>query len=67
VPIIALDLGEADRMRAVQQALMERGVAIAFSSGYSSVGPNGALRIAVFATHTAEMIDQLLVELRGVV
>lgn len=66
VPIIPIDLGTADRMRAAQQHLLDRGVAIAYSSGYSSVGPNGALRIAVFATHTSEMIDRLLEELRSV-
>jgi len=67
VPIIPIDLGSIDRMREAQQRLLERGVAIAYSSGYSSAGPNGALRIAVFATHTAEMIDQLLDELRRVI
>lgn len=67
VPIIALDLGTSERMRGVHTALMERGVAIAYSSGYSSVGPNGALRIAVFATHTPEMIDQLVGQLRRLV
>ncbi len=63
VPIVPVELGTADRMKAVQAELMTRGIAIAFSSGYSSVGPNGALRIAVFATHTPEMIDRLLAEL----
>jgi 8-amino-7-oxononanoate synthase len=67
VPIIPIDLGDADRMRGAQQRLLERGVAIAYSSGYSSVGPNGALRIAVFATHTPEMIDRLVAEVRHVV
>jgi 7-keto-8-aminopelargonate synthetase-like enzyme len=67
VPIVPVELGAADRMKAVQAELMERGVAIAFSSGYSSVGPNGALRIAVFATHTPDMIDRLLEELGRVV
>jgi len=64
VPIIPLDLGTPARMKAVQASLMDRGLAIAFSSGYSSVGPNGALRIAVFATHTPQMIDRLVDELR---
>ena len=67
VPIVPVELGTAERMKAIQAELMTRGVAIAFSSGYSSVGPNGALRIAVFATHTPEMIDRLLDELRQVV
>jgi 7-keto-8-aminopelargonate synthetase-like enzyme len=64
IPIVPIELQTADRMKSVQATLMSHGVAIAFSSGYSSAGPNGALRIAVFATHTPQMIDHLLDELR---
>lgn len=67
VPIVPIDLGTADRMRAVQVELMNRGIAIAFSSGYTSVGPNGALRVAIFATHTPPMIIRLLAELKSLV
>ncbi len=64
VPIICLELGDAANMRRIQQALMERDIAIAYASSYSGVGPQGALRIAVCAAHTDAMIDQLLAALR---
>ena len=36
---------------------------IAYMPSYSGLGPAGALRLAVFATHTEAMIRQLLDEL----
>jgi len=67
VPIICLQLGDAGKMARIQQGLAERGIIIAFIRAYSGVGPEGALRIAVFATHTAEMIIRLIDELKRVV
>ncbi len=63
VPIICLSIGTADNMRRIQTELMQRGIVIAHMATYSGLGPEGALRIAVFATHTDEMISQLLGEL----
>jgi 8-amino-7-oxononanoate synthase len=60
VPIVSLTLGSADRMRRIQGELMRQGILIAYMGDYSGVGPEGMLRIAVFATHTDEMIDELL-------
>jgi 8-amino-7-oxononanoate synthase len=61
VPIVSIDLRDAQRMQSVQEQLMaEAGIAIAYNAAYSGVGPNGLLRIAVLATHTEEMIDRLL-------
>jgi 8-amino-7-oxononanoate synthase len=67
VPIVALTIGDAGNMQRVQRALMERGITVAYMAAYSGLGPEGALRIAVFATHTEEMIGQLLDELRRLV
>ena len=64
VPICGLSVGDAANMRRIQQALMEQGIAIAYMAAYSGLGPEGALRVAVFATHTDEMIQQLLDALR---
>lgn len=64
VPICCLTVGDAANMRRIQQALMEQSIAIAYMASYSGLGPEGALRVAVFATHTEEMIGQLLHELR---
>jgi 8-amino-7-oxononanoate synthase len=47
----------------LQRELFERGLAIFHSRNYPGVGEEGALRIAVFATHTDAMIDRLLQEM----
>jgi 8-amino-7-oxononanoate synthase len=67
VPIVCLTVGTAENMRRIQRELMSRGIAIAYMAAYSGLGPEGALRLAVFATHTEAMIRQLLEELRRVV
>jgi glycine C-acetyltransferase/8-amino-7-oxononanoate synthase len=46
---------------------MQRGIAVAYMAAYSGLGPKGALRIAVFATHTPAMIGRLLEELGRIV
>jgi 8-amino-7-oxononanoate synthase len=66
VPIICLVVGNAGNMERMQRELMRRGVAIAYIAAYSGLGTAGALRIAVFATHTEEMIRRFLDELRKV-
>jgi len=60
VPIICLALNSGDAMRHVQSQLAERGIMVAYMPSYSGLGPAGALRLAVFATHTEAMIRQLL-------
>jgi 8-amino-7-oxononanoate synthase len=67
VPIVCLVAGGAENMRRIQQELMRRGIAVAYMAAYSGLGPEGGLRIAVFATHTEAMIGQLLDELRRLV
>ncbi len=66
-PVICLRLGTAERMRQIQAGLMAEGILIAYMSAYSGLGAEGALRLAVFATHTAEMIDRLPNVLRGLI
>jgi len=60
VPIACLQFGNAANMRRIQEELMRRGILIAYMPTYSGLGPEGALRLAVFATHTEAMIGQLL-------
>ena len=67
VPIICLVAGDADNMRRIQQELKLRGIAVAYMAAYSGLSAAGGLRIAVFATHTEEMIQRFLDELRQVV
>jgi glycine C-acetyltransferase/8-amino-7-oxononanoate synthase len=54
-------------MQRIQRELMQRGIAVAYMAAYCGLGPEGGLRIAVFATHTEPMIQQLLDELRRLV
>jgi 7-keto-8-aminopelargonate synthetase-like enzyme len=63
VPIIPLVIGSGPNMDRIQQCLMAQGIAIAYAKAYAGTGPEGLLRIAIFATHTPEMIDRLLDEL----
>jgi 7-keto-8-aminopelargonate synthetase-like enzyme len=64
VPIICLTLGSSDNMQRIQQALMREGILIAYRKSYSGLGSEGALRIAVFSTHTRAMIDALIDAIR---
>ena len=65
-PIVSLRVGSTEQMQRIHQTLKDRGLIVPYVSGYSGVGPEGVLRIAVFATHTAAMIHQLLDELHRV-
>jgi len=64
-PIIGVTIGNADNMRRIHQDLKAAGILLPYST-YSGAGKEGVLRIAVFATHTDEMLDRLLAELRRV-
>ncbi|MEN6406771.1 MAG: pyridoxal phosphate-dependent aminotransferase family protein [Thermoguttaceae bacterium] len=63
-PIAGLTIGTAENMRRIQRELMGRGIAVAYMAQYAGLGSEGALRLAVFATHTDAMIDRLLEELQ---
>jgi 8-amino-7-oxononanoate synthase len=65
VPVVALSLGTAENMQRIHQALADRGIMVPYLSTYSGLGPFGGLRLAVFATHTAAMIERLLENLAG--
>lgn len=60
VPIACLVIGDAGNMQRIQRELMRRDICIAYFASYAGLGPEGALRIAVFATHTEQMIGRLV-------
>ncbi len=70
VPILCLHAGNwqgggaPPDLARLRQELYDRDVCVAHVTSYSSTPPGGALRIAVFATHTTEQIDRLTAELR---
>ncbi|OHB67364.1 MAG: hypothetical protein A2V70_06520 [Planctomycetes bacterium RBG_13_63_9] len=67
VPIICLTIGDAENMQRIHAGLINREILVPYKATYSGLGPEGALRLAVFATHTEEMIAQLLDALRTLV
>jgi 7-keto-8-aminopelargonate synthetase-like enzyme len=60
VPIVCLTVGSAENMQRIQHALARQGIMVAYKGSYSGLGSAGALRIAVFATHTDAMIQALI-------
>ena len=67
VPIVILTLGSSRNMRQIQKKLSERGILVSYLPRYAGLGSEGALRIAVFATHMPEMIDELVQTLAAVI
>ncbi len=64
VPIVSLTIGTSGNMQRIQRELFTHGIALPYMSSYAGLSPQGALRIAVFATHTEEMIERLIDGLR---
>ena len=67
VPIICLSANGVD-LQAVQQHLFEKGIVVHYIPGgsYSSVPASGAIRIAIFSTHSREQIDRLAATLSSI-
>ena len=65
-PIIGLSIGKGEDMQRIHDELRLAGIIVPYFAAYSAAGPAGALRIAVFSTHTEEMLDRLLAELQRV-
>jgi glycine C-acetyltransferase/8-amino-7-oxononanoate synthase len=63
VPILCLGTRPGLDLARLQAELFARDICVAHVTRYSSTPPGGALRIAIFATHTAEQIDRLIAEL----
>ena len=63
-PMIPLVVGDTRAMRRLHDALRGDGVLVPYLPRYAGLGPDGALRIAVFATHQRSHVDRLLGALR---
>ena len=66
-PIICLGTRPGLDLARLKSELYARDICIAHITAYSSTPPGGALRIAIFATHTVEQIDRLIAELGALV
>jgi 8-amino-7-oxononanoate synthase len=66
-PIVGLSVGSSENMRRIHDELRSGGIIVPYFAAYSGSGAAGRLRIAVFATHTDEMIDRLIAELRRII
>jgi glycine C-acetyltransferase/8-amino-7-oxononanoate synthase len=62
MPIVTWTMGTGEEMKQVQKALMDRGVAVAYSK-YVGAPAGGVLRATVFSAHRPEHIEKLLTEL----
>lgn len=66
MPIATWTMGAADKMKQIQRALMERGVAVAYLK-YVGAPAGGVLRASIFSEHTAGHIEKLLTELSALI
>jgi 7-keto-8-aminopelargonate synthetase-like enzyme len=64
-PIIGFQLATGAAMKQVHERLAAAGILIGLTRDYAGVGADGMLRIAVFATHTPEMLDRLIASLQA--
>jgi glycine C-acetyltransferase/8-amino-7-oxononanoate synthase len=67
VPVICLGARKGMDLGKIKEALFERDVCVAHVTGYSSTPTGGALRIAIFASHSSEQIERLVAELSRLV
>jgi 8-amino-7-oxononanoate synthase len=66
VPILCLGARPGLDLARIQAELYARDLCVAHVRSYSSAPPGGALRIAIFATHTMEQIERLVGELGSI-
>ena len=64
LPMVILTLGSSGNMRRIQKELSESGILVSYIPRNVGLGSEGALRIAIFSTHTPQMIHELLDSLR---
>lgn len=62
MPIVTWSMGTGEEMKKIQRALMEKGVAVAYSR-YVGAPAGGVLRASIFSEHRPEHIEKLLTEL----
>ncbi len=66
VPILCLRARPGLDLARLQRELFDRDLCVAHVTRYSSTPEGGALRVAIFASHTDEQIDRLVAETQKV-
>jgi len=65
-PILCLPARGGLNLFRLREELFHRGIAVEFVNSYPSAPAGGAIRLAVFATHTPAQIERLLAAIRDV-
>lgn len=60
VPILCLESRQGVSLERIKKGLFKQGIAVELVRSYTSTPAGGALRIAIFATHTSAQIDRLV-------
>jgi 8-amino-7-oxononanoate synthase len=60
VPILCLESHQGISLEKIRMKLFEEGIAVELVRSYTSTPAGGALRIAIFATHSHAQIDRLI-------
>jgi 8-amino-7-oxononanoate synthase len=60
VPILCLDTFQGTSLEHIKKKLFEQAIAVELVRSYTSTPAGGALRIAIFATHSQAQIDRLI-------
>jgi glycine C-acetyltransferase/8-amino-7-oxononanoate synthase len=60
VPILCLASRQGISLERIKKGLFARTIAVELVRSYTSTPAGGALRIAIFATHSSEQIDRLV-------
>jgi 8-amino-7-oxononanoate synthase len=63
-PILCLPGRSGVNLFHLRDCLFEQGIAVEFVNSYPSAPAGGALRLAIFATHTPAQIERLLAEMK---
>ena len=60
VPILCLESRQGVSLERIKKGLFEQAIAVELVRSYTSTPAGGALRIAIFATHSGEQINRLI-------
>jgi glycine C-acetyltransferase/8-amino-7-oxononanoate synthase len=60
VPILCLESRQGVSLERIKKGLFEQDIAVELVRSYTSTPPGGALRIAIFSTHSDSQIDRLI-------